>query len=76
VCKGFYLAATDVGARRKVLVASVDQPFPMIDGAEIMNRLMSPSLPLLAETDGVLESFCERIGAQLKVAPDLLPTQE
>jgi hypothetical protein len=39
VSKGFYLAAADVGASRKVLVAPVDQPFPMKDGIEVMNPL-------------------------------------
>ncbi|MEI8030894.1 MAG: ATP-binding protein, partial [Comamonadaceae bacterium] len=41
VSKGFYLAATDVGASRKLLVAPVDQPFPMKDGIEVMNPLMA-----------------------------------
>lgn len=44
VSKGFYLAATDVGASRKVLVAPVDQPFPMKDGVEVMNPLMAANM--------------------------------
>jgi hypothetical protein len=44
VSRGFYLAATDVGASRKVLVAPVDQPFPMRDGVEVMNPLMAANM--------------------------------
>jgi len=44
VSKGFYLAATDVGASRKLLVAPVDQPFPMKDGIEVMNPLMAATM--------------------------------
>jgi predicted AAA+ superfamily ATPase len=44
VSKGFYLAAADVGASRKVLVAPVDQPFPMKDGVEVMNPLMAATM--------------------------------
>lgn len=39
VSKGMHLAATDVGASRKLLVAPVDQPYPMRDGIEVMNPL-------------------------------------
>lgn len=42
--KGFYFAATDVGAVRKLLVAPVDQPFPMKDGVEVMNPLMAANM--------------------------------
>ncbi len=42
--KGFYLAASDVGASRKLLVAGVDQPYPMRDGVEVMNPLMAAHL--------------------------------
>lgn len=41
VSKGFYLAAADVGAARKLVVAAVDQPFPMKDGIEVVNPLMA-----------------------------------
>jgi|GEM_PF-1759444 len=34
-----HLAATDVGASRKLLVAPVDAPYPMPDGIEVMNPL-------------------------------------
>ena len=42
--KGFYLAANDVGACRKLLVANVDQPYPMKEGVEVMNPLMAAHL--------------------------------
>lgn len=42
--KGFYLAAADVGAARKLLVAPVDQPFPMKNGVEVMNPVMAANL--------------------------------
>ena len=39
VSKGFYLAAADVGATRKLLVAPVAEAYPMRDGIEVMNPL-------------------------------------
>jgi predicted AAA+ superfamily ATPase len=39
VSKGMHLAATDVGASRKLLVAPVDAPYPMRGGIEVMNPL-------------------------------------
>jgi len=39
VSKGFHLAATDVGATRKLLVAPVATPYPIRDGIEVMNPL-------------------------------------
>lgn len=44
VSKGFYLAAADVGAVRKLLVAPVSQPFPMKDGVEVLNPLIAAGL--------------------------------
>jgi predicted AAA+ superfamily ATPase len=44
VSKGFYIAAADVNATRKLVVAAVDQPFPMRDGIEVMNPLMAANL--------------------------------
>jgi predicted AAA+ superfamily ATPase len=44
VSKGFYLAANDVRATRKILVAPVDQSFPMKEGIEVMNPLMATNL--------------------------------
>ncbi len=44
VSKGYYLAATDVGATRKLLVAPVDNSFPMKDGIEVMNPLVAATL--------------------------------
>jgi predicted AAA+ superfamily ATPase len=41
--KGFYIAANDVNATRKLLVAPVDSPYPMRDGVEVMNPLMAAS---------------------------------
>ena len=43
VSKGFYIAALDVKATRKLLVAPVDNPYPMRDGVEVMNLLMAAS---------------------------------
>lgn len=37
VSKGFYIAAMDVQARRKLLVAPVDAAYPMRDGVEVMS---------------------------------------
>lgn len=42
--KGFYLAAADVGAVRKLLVAPVSQAFPMKDGVEVINPLIAAGL--------------------------------
>lgn len=39
VSRGFHLAATDVGATRKLLVAPVSAPYPMRDGIEAMGPL-------------------------------------
>ncbi|WP_031599345.1 ATP-binding protein [Ferrovum myxofaciens] len=50
VSKGFHLAAADVGATRKLLVAPVDATYPVRDGIEVMN-------PLTAATQ--LTSFCD-----------------
>ena len=44
VSKGFYAAATDLGAARKLLVAPVAQPYPMKDGIEVMNPLAAANL--------------------------------
>jgi predicted AAA+ superfamily ATPase len=44
VSKGFYIAAADVKATRKLLVAAVDTAFPMRDGVEVMNPLRAASL--------------------------------
>ena len=44
VSKGFFLAATDVGASRKLLVAPVVDSFPMKNGIEVMNPLMAANL--------------------------------
>jgi predicted AAA+ superfamily ATPase len=42
--KGFYIAANDVKASRKLLVAAVDSAFAMRDGVEVMNPLMAADL--------------------------------
>lgn len=39
VSRGFHVAAADVGATRKLLVAPVESPYPMRDGIEVMNPL-------------------------------------
>lgn len=44
VSKGFYLAAADVGATRKLLVAPVAEAYPMREGIEVMNPLAAASL--------------------------------
>lgn len=44
VSKGFYIAANDVKASRKLLVAPVDNTYPMRDGIEVMNPLMAANL--------------------------------
>ncbi|MEK7754262.1 MAG: hypothetical protein AAB654_20220, partial [Acidobacteriota bacterium] len=41
VSKGFHLAAVDVRATRKLLLAPVAAPYPMRDGVEVMNPLMA-----------------------------------
>ena len=42
--KGFHLAAADVGATRKLLVAPVAAPSPMREGIEVMNPLAAALL--------------------------------
>lgn len=44
VSKGFYLAAADVGATRKLLVAPVADAYPMREGIEVMNPLTAAHL--------------------------------
>jgi predicted AAA+ superfamily ATPase len=44
VSKGFYLAADDVGASRKILVAPVEDAYPIKGGIEVMNPLMAAAL--------------------------------
>lgn len=44
VSKGFHLAADDVGAQRKLLVAPVAESYPMRDGIEVMNPLAATKL--------------------------------
>jgi predicted AAA+ superfamily ATPase len=44
VSKGFYIAANDVKASRKLLVAAVDSAFAMRDGVEVMNPLVAAEL--------------------------------
>jgi predicted AAA+ superfamily ATPase len=44
VSKGFYTAASDLGATRKLLVAPVGQPYPIKDGIEVMNPFMAAAL--------------------------------
>lgn len=41
VSKGFYIAADDVNASRKLLVAAVDTAFAMRGGVEVMNPLVA-----------------------------------
>lgn len=41
VFRGFHLAAADVGATRKLLIAPVDQAYPLRDGIEVMNPLVA-----------------------------------
>ena len=50
VSKGFHLAAADVGARRKLLVAPVTAGYPLRDGIEVMGPLAAAEL--LAERSG------------------------
>ena len=44
VSKGFYLAAADVEATRKLLVAPVTEAYPMREGIEVMNPLAAASM--------------------------------
>ena len=44
VSKGFYTAAADLGAARRLLVAPVDEPYPMKDGIEVMALLAAVRL--------------------------------
>jgi uncharacterized protein len=37
VSRGFYQAATDLGAVRKLLVAPVEQPYPLKEGIEVVD---------------------------------------
>lgn len=49
VSKGFYLAATDVGATRKLLVAPVDASYRMRDDIEVMSPLAASALLAVQE---------------------------
>ena len=44
VSKGFHLAAADVGATRKLVIAPVAEPYPMRDGIEVMSPLAAARL--------------------------------
>ena len=44
VSKGFFTAAADLGAARKLLVAPVAQAYPMKDGIEVLSPLMAARL--------------------------------
>ena len=44
VSKGFYLVAADLRATRKLLVAPVEQPYPVKEGIEVVNPLMAAKL--------------------------------
>ena len=44
VSKGFFVAAADLGAARKLLVAPVEHPYPIQDGVEVMDPLMAALL--------------------------------
>jgi predicted AAA+ superfamily ATPase len=44
VSKGFYLAASDLGASRKLVVAPVLQSYPMKEGIEVLNPLQAAQL--------------------------------
>lgn len=44
VSKGFYVAANDLGASRKLLVAPVEHSYPMKEGVEVMNPLAAAHL--------------------------------
>ncbi len=44
VSKGFYVAAADLNATRKLLVAPVEQSYPMRNGIEVINPLQAANL--------------------------------
>jgi predicted AAA+ superfamily ATPase len=44
VSKGFYTAASDLRATRKLLVAPVSQPYPMKEGIEVMDPMVAAAL--------------------------------
>ncbi len=44
ISKGFHLAATDVGATRKIQIASVEETYPLRDGVEVMNPMAAVRL--------------------------------
>jgi len=44
VSKGFYTAASDLSASRKLLVAPVEQSYPMKEGVEVMSPLTASNL--------------------------------
>jgi hypothetical protein len=44
VSKGFYTAASDLAASRKLLVAPVEQSYPMKEGVEVMSPLKAARL--------------------------------
>jgi predicted AAA+ superfamily ATPase len=44
VSKGFYLAANDLGASRKLLVAPVQQSYSMKEGIEVLSPLQAAQL--------------------------------
>lgn len=44
VSKGFYAAAADLGAVRKLLVAPVEQAYPMKNGVEVLHPIMAARL--------------------------------
>ena len=44
VSKGFFVAAADLGAARKLLVAPVEHPYSIKDGVEVMDPLMAALL--------------------------------
>lgn len=50
ISKGFYLAAADLRATRKLLVAPVGQPYPMKEGVEVMSPLMAAGLVAIQNT--------------------------
>jgi hypothetical protein len=49
VSRGLHLAAADLQASRKLLVAPVEQPYPMKEGIEVMSPLAAAGL--VAEQD-------------------------
>jgi hypothetical protein len=44
ISKGNFVAASDLGASRKLLVAPVDHAYPLKDGMEVMNPLAAALL--------------------------------